>query len=94
MKKFAGNKTLDQLRAQCAALGLELDTRLYDTEGYDHFVVRGGGGKVFYNTFNGRFFGTTDSGVQFSSDETEHEAENWFQQLLSFFYVEKEPAHA
>lgn len=93
MKKFAGNKTLEQLRAQCAALNLELDTLRHDQDGDDHIVVRGGGAEVFFSTFNGKFFGTTDTGVAFDSDSTEHEEEPWFQQLLSFFYVEKEPAH-
>lgn len=47
------------------------------------------GAYVMFNTFNGRFFGVTDKGVHFSSSSTEHEAEPWFQALLSFFYVEK-----
>jgi hypothetical protein len=46
-------------------------------------------GYVLFNTFNGRFFGKTDKGVPFSSDSAEHEAEPWFQALLSFFYVEQ-----
>lgn len=47
-------------------------------------------GWVFYNSFNGRFFGRTDKGVAFDSSSTRHEHEPWFQALLSFFYVEKQ----
>lgn len=46
-------------------------------------------GWVMFNTFNGRFFGSTPEGVRFNSDLTLHDDEPWFQQLLSFFYVEK-----
>lgn len=46
-------------------------------------------GYVMFNTVNGTFFGTTDKGVEFSSSETQYEKEQWFQALLSFFYVEK-----
>lgn len=52
----------------------------------------GGVGYVMYNTFNGTFFGRTPEGVRFSSSSTAHESEAWFQQLLSFFYVEKSGA--
>jgi hypothetical protein len=93
MKRFAGSKTLEQIRAQCDAAGLALDAERHEKNGDDHVVVRGGGGEVFYRTFNGRFFGTTDTGIEFNSDSTEHEQAPWFQQLLAFFYVDKAPAN-
>lgn len=88
MKKFAGNKTREQVKAQCDALGLEFDDAAYQ-RGSDITVIRGGGAHVLWISFNGRFFGTTDTGIEFSSDETTHEAEPWFQALLDFFYVSK-----
>jgi hypothetical protein len=91
MKTFIGKKSLDQIVQQCIALRLKLDARNY-FHGGDYVVVSGGGGRVHYSTFNGRFFGTTDTGIEFSSDSTEHEACEWFQTLLSFFYIEKDSA--
>lgn len=93
MKKFAGNKTRDQVKAQCEALGLEFDDTKYEQEGSDYTVIRGGGAEVLWSSWNGRFFGTTDTGVEFSSDNDTHEGEPWFQALLSFFYIDK-PATA
>ena len=93
MKTFAGNKSRDQVKAQCKALGVIFDESAYKG-GSDYTSIRGGGAALLWSSFNGRFFGTTDTGVEFSSDETTHESEPWFQQLLSFFYVEKESAHA
>lgn len=93
MKKFAGNKSRDQVKAQCKALGLVFDEAAY-MRGSDITVIRGGDATVYWISFNGRFFGRTDTGVEFNSDDCKHEHESWFQQLLSFFYVEKEQAHA
>lgn len=92
MKKFAGNKALDVIKAQCASLGLDYNDTLHRA-GHDYIVitsVKGDNysGQVLYNTFNGKFFGTTPDGTQFDSNETEHEREEWFQALLSFFYIE------
>jgi hypothetical protein len=92
MKKFAGNKSRDQVKAQCEALGLEFDDAKYE-RGSDFTTIRGGGAEVIWSSFNGRFFGTTDEGVEFSSDDTQHDDQPWFQLLLAFFYIEKEPAH-
>jgi hypothetical protein len=92
MKKFAGNKSREQVKAQCKALGLVFDEAAYKA-GSDVTRICGGGASVCWISFNGRFFGPTDTGVEFSSDSTKHEDEPWFQALLSFFYVEKEPAH-
>lgn len=88
MKTFAGIKHLIDIRDQCRAEGLLWDDKAFRTRGSDHIVISGGGARVFFNTFNGRFFGTTDTGVSFNSDSTEHEECPWFQSLLAFFYTE------
>lgn len=88
MKKFAGIKTLKVIKAQCKAARITFDDYLYRKKGNDHVRVIGGGATVLFNSFNGRFFGTTDKGVTFNSDSTEHESEPWFQALLAFFYIE------
>lgn len=94
MKTFAGNKSLKAIKAQCVAQGVTFDDRMYRKQGSDHVVVEGGGCRVLFSTFNGNFFGTTPDGTTFDSRETLHEDEPWFQALLSFFYVEAEPASA
>lgn len=92
MKTFARHKTLREIRAQCRALGLALNDHLWRSRGHDHVCIEGGGARVLYNTFNGRFFGATDQGVEFSSDNQAQEDRPWFQTLLGFFYVEKPDA--
>lgn len=93
MKTFAGIKTLGVIKAQCKALGIQFDDRLYRRTGSDFVVIRSfkndsHRGEVLFSSFNGNFFGTTDTGVQFDSKSPLHEGESWFQTLLSFFYIE------
>lgn len=88
MKKFAGNKTRDQVKAQCKAAGVEFDERAY-RGGSDFTLLRGGGATVAWSSWNGRFFGKTPDGIEFHSDSDEHDHEPWMQALLRFFYVEK-----
>lgn len=93
MKKFARHKTLDEIRKQCQEHGVPLNTRLYDERGYDTVFVGIGpdSGFAIYNTFNGRFFGRTPDGVEFTSDEDTHDSEPWMQALLNFFMVSVSP---
>lgn len=90
MKKFAGNKTLAQIKAQCKAAGIEFDDSRYK-KGDDHVAIRSPGVMVLFSSFNGRFFGNTPDGKKFSSDDALDGAP-WFDQLLNFFYVEKAAA--
>lgn len=41
---------------------------------------------VMFNRINGVFWGTTDKGVSFHSSEVKLEQEQWFKDLLNFFY--------
>lgn len=86
-KTFAGHKPLQVILDQCKAEGLIVNRAKFD-EGGDHIGIIGGGCSLTYSTFNGRFWGTTPDGIEFSSDSTEHEHEPWFQALLAFFYAE------
>lgn len=94
MKTFAGLKKLDVIKSQCNAAGIRFDDTRYRQHGDDHVLIAGGGAHVLYNTFNGKFFGITPTGVEFDSSGTQHEHEPWFQALLSFFYVERGAAIA
>lgn len=90
MKKFTRHKTYDEIRAQCRMLRVPLNDEQYRVYGWDTILVGAKDlGFVIYNTFNGRFFGKTDKGVDFNSDSTRHDRTAWMQQLLAFFYVEK-----
>lgn len=79
------HKSYEEIKAQCEQLGLSFNDTLYKSWESDHVVIEGGGARVLYDTFNGRFFGKTDTGVVFHLDTTEHDAEPWFQALLDFF---------
>jgi hypothetical protein len=91
MTKFLRHKTYDEIRQQCAAAGIELDTSKYD-EGSDYIVVSSTGpngekARVLYSTVNGNFFGTTPDGTEFSSDDKRLDGTPWFDALLNFFLV-------
>lgn len=88
MKQFARIKPREQVLEQCLAQGVEVDQRQYEA-GSDWTTLRKGGCTVIWCSFNGNFFGTTPDGIEFDNKGTTHESEPWFQQLLSFFYVEK-----
>lgn len=93
MKKFSRIKSVDEIRAQC---GQRKDLKFSDEgfrRGGDYITVSGGGCKVFYNTFNGRFVGYALIGphmafTEFNSSSVQYEREAWFQGLSRFFYVE------
>lgn len=85
MKTFARHKSVDEILGQCSAGGIPIDISKYVKDGHDHIVVGAEPAVVFYNTFNGRFFGTTPEGVSFSSD-SELDGTPWFDALLNFFY--------
>lgn len=90
MKKFAKHKSYQQIKAQCEAQGVPLFDKLFVVDGADSILVgclpSEPYGHVIYNTTNGRFFGKTDKGVEFSSDSAQHDGEPWMQALLAFFY--------
>ena len=86
MKMFDGKRKTSDVVAAARAQGVAVDLAKWHA-GSDYIVF---GtielGRVFYNTFNGRFFGATPEGLKFDSSSTTHENEPWFQQLLRFFY--------
>ena len=103
MKHYTGVKPLSVIRAQCKEQGVAVDDFNY-REHYSDYIALGphGGFRpdgspfvhaaqacgVMFNTFNGRFYGMNIEGNYFSSADTTHAHEPWFQALLDFFYVE------
>jgi hypothetical protein len=86
-RKFAGNKTLDVIRAQCKAQGVQFIDSQYK-RGSDFVTLRSPDAWVMFSVFNGRFFGRTPDGVEFMSDD-KRDGTPWFDALLDFFYVRK-----
>lgn len=90
MKQFARHRTHDEIVALCKKHKVPLDDSLYLQRGWDTILVGTKDlGYVIYNTWNGKFFGTTDKGTPFDSCSTRHDRTEWMQKLLHFFYVEK-----
>jgi hypothetical protein len=90
MKTFKGSKRLDVILRQCREQKVHVDRRQFD-RGADHIVLEKGGAQVFYNVFNGRFFGAVmidGSLVKFNSDASVFDKKPWFQALLDFFYTD------
>jgi hypothetical protein len=88
-RKFAGNKTLDVIRAQCEAQGVQFIDSQYK-RGSDFVTLRSPDAWVMFSVFNGRFFGRTPDGIEFSSEDR-RDGTPWFDALLDFFY-ERKPA--
>lgn len=93
MKKFAGNKTVDQVLRQCRRDGVIVPPASMEAylNGSDYLRLTDPNHWIMWNTFNGTFYGgdTGSHATKFDSTSTKHEAEPWFQALLSFFYAEK-----
>ena len=87
MKTFLGNKSLEQIKAQCKRDGVEFRDALFK-KGYDHVSLHSPKVKVVFNTVNGRFFGYTPDGIKFFSDD-KRDGTPWFDALLNYFYVSK-----
>jgi hypothetical protein len=90
MKKFAGRKTVDRIRQQCAEQGIKLDMGLYE-KGSDYIVVHLPGQNgcpvpVLYSDVNGRFFCAATGVAHFSSDDA-LDGSVWFDAMLEFFYT-------
>lgn len=87
---FTRHCTLDELQVNCRKRRWKLDRRKFD-EGSDYvsFDWRVGevSGCALFSCINGRFFGETSAGVRFTSDNSEHEGEAWFDALLDATYV-------
>lgn len=89
MKKFAGNKPIETILAQCKAQGVPVDMRKFRDEGSDYITIGTPGlGHILYNTFNGTFLGRTPDGIEFNSNTADHDDQLWMQALLAFVYVE------
>jgi hypothetical protein len=86
-RRFAGNKPLGVIRAQCVAQGVEFDNTQFKL-GSDYICLRSPGARVLFNTFNGTFFGTTPDGTKFTSSD-KRDGTPWFDALLDFFYEPK-----
>lgn len=97
MRKFTRHRTLEELRATCAQKKWKLETKAFRAgSDFVSFLFRiktlstPVTGIALVSMFNGRFFGTLDSGEDFSSDNTEHENKRWFQILLDTVYTSKD----
>jgi len=86
-KKFKGPKSIELIRAQCVLQQLVCDSTLFDQGKSDLIIVFSPAtpqAKVFYTDLSGYFFGHTDQGVAFSSDDP-LDGTPWFDALLAFF---------
>jgi len=90
MQTFTRHRSINELKAECKKRRWRFNQSEYN-KGSDHvwFIFHVGrvSGKVFFNSFNGRFFGQINNGTRFSSDETTHEDKPWFKTLLAVAYV-------
>jgi hypothetical protein len=91
---FGRIKTVTEIVSQCRAQGVPVETAKH-LRGQSDFIMVGRPesdfGHALYNSFNGKFFGVTDLGQRFSSEDRALDAQPWFQALLAFFYADPEP---
>lgn len=87
LKKFKGPKSFELIRAQCVLQQLVCESTLLDQGKSDYIIVFSPAApraKVFYTDISGRFFGHTEQGVSFASDDP-LDGTPWFDALLAFF---------
>lgn len=88
-KKFSRHRTHEEIKALCKKQRVPINDDNFQLHGWDSVLIgTKEQGFVIYNTFNGRFFGKTDRGVDFDSSSPKHDKAAWMQALLNFFYVE------
>jgi hypothetical protein len=91
MKKFSRVRNLLEVEAAVRQRGWRWDSSKHDSEGLDHvridFNFAGTEGMVLFSSFNGKFLGELSDKTAFSSDNTNHDNEPWFQALLDTFYA-------
>lgn len=91
MKTFSRVRNLSEVEAAVRQRGWKWDSYRHDVEGMDHiridFRVGETEGMVLYASFNGKFLGQLSDKTPFSSDNTKHDNEPWFQALLETFYA-------
>ena len=95
MKKFNGNKSIEEVADQCKERNLDFDQSKYDAgSDYVRFAFAHGDTSmhVMLNGFDGRFFGATTSGQDFNSDDSTLDGTPWFDALLDFVYVSEPQA--
>lgn len=91
MIRFKRHRTYEEIKALCKKQKVPLNDFNYRERGWDSIMLgTKDDGWVVYNTFNGRFFGKTPTGKDFTSDSTKHDKAEWMQQLLAFFYTNEE----
>jgi hypothetical protein len=96
-EKFARHRSVEEVVDLARQKGIRVNVERYNL-GSDFITVElpGRDGKpipVMYNVFNGRFFsGSREPFSYFASDRTDHDGQPWFDAMLEFFYVPKEPA--
>lgn len=91
MKRYQRCISYDEAKAACATAGYQFDDEKYIKNGSDYVRVVGQFGDkqaaVLYSSWNGRFFGATTDGIQFSSENSDHDGQPWFDAMLDFFNV-------
>lgn len=106
MRKFKGNRNLDDVISIAKKEGWEVDTEKFDKTGSDWIYLRDMFGEVksndgmptqvAYNTTNGHFFVYTpfQEKAVASHKSAELDNEGWYKALLDMFYepLEKETA--
>lgn len=88
---FTRVRNILEVEAAVRERGWKWDSTKHDHEGADHiridFRVGETEGMALYASFNGKFLGELKDKTPFSSDNTKHENEDWFQALLETFYA-------
>jgi hypothetical protein len=90
-RTYIRHKTLDELKAQCAACGVKIFSDCFELGMRDDVVVSfpDGGATVIYKPITGYFVGAIKGGIGFTNHSARFENERWYQDLMEFFYTLK-----
>ena len=90
VKKFKGNRKLENIIKDAKKLGFKVDTKEFD-KGADGIWLRDSNNRimqVYYNTFNGNFSVYTPASESPKATHLSNEFDNkdWYNELLELFY--------
>lgn len=97
--KFARHRQPSEMRAMLAKRGWSMNTTSYDSGGDRVIIYFHHGdtkGEIYYNTFNGQFFGryfVLPTAKSFNEKSTDLDSEPWYQEILKLLFVpQKKPS--
>ena len=91
MKKYKRKRTYRELKKLAAKFGWKFNDNALKAGSSDFIQIEFVAGKIrgmfLISSVNGWFFGNTEDGLDFNSNDTANDRKPWFKALLNFAYT-------